>query len=390
MSLEDLQTEVAALKSRIESDKEAMSQLKNENESLLEKLDVRKSPVSAQSSINQGLVEGQDGAGGGANLAAGLRERIVYLPKEKKCPVFNGGSSAAFYEWLDEINATLVYRSYNGAEKAAYFYEHLGGEARQEIKYRTQTERSDPVCVLEILHEIYGQPQSLTKLQKQFFDRRQREGESVREYSHALMAIMEEINHCKVKDAWCGDFALRDQFAENVCDVGLRRELKKTIRQQPTISFFQLRKEALQWEEEAEGGVERRRRVVGSCEKVEATPAQAQVVTATMEAKPDPMLTKVLDMLHKQQVLIDDLSKKFTTTMQVPGSKRTEPRKWQPRYDASGQPICFKCHQAGHIARVCVAPRAGHSQDVSATVLPTGRDGSAQILEQQGNSSPLW
>lgn len=124
------------------------------------------------------------------------------------------------------------------------------------------------------------------------------------------MAIMEEINHCKVKEAWCGVFALRDQFAENLCDIGLRHELKRTIRQQPTISFFELGKEALQWEEEAEGGLDRRRRVVGSCEEVEATSAQASAVTAAMEAKSDPMLTKVLDMLQKQQMLFDDLSQK--------------------------------------------------------------------------------
>ena len=295
-----------------------------------------------------------------------------------------------FYDWLDEIKATLAYRSYTEGEKAAYIYEHLGGEARQEIKYRTTAEKSNPQRILDILQEIYGQPQSLTKLQKQFFDRRQRDGESVREYSHALMAIMEEINHCKVKDAWCGDFALRDQFAENVCDGSLRRELKKSIRQQPAISFFELRKEAIQWGEEADGGLERRRRVVGSCEKMEAAPVEVGVVTAAVEAKPDPMLAKVLELLQKQQGQIDDLSQKLSTTMQASGSKRTDARKWQPRYDASGQPICFKCQKSGHIARFCVASRSSRNQDPSSPAFPAGGDGAAQISEQQGNCPPLW
>ena len=252
--VEELRNELAALRARAKADKDTICQLKDENECLTQNVHVNKTQGSTEATVNQAPGEGQSGLLRAEGLSGGSRERVVYLPKEKKCTVFTGGSSANFYDWVDEINATLGYRSYNGAEKAAYIYEHLGGEARQEIKYRTQVERANPEQVINILQEIYGQPQSLTKLQKQFFDRRQRDGETVREYSHALMAIMEEISHCKVKEAWCGDFALRDQFAENVSDVSLRRELKKTIRQHPAMSFFELRREALQWGEEAEGG----------------------------------------------------------------------------------------------------------------------------------------
>lgn len=371
MNAEELQQELSDLKARVLADKEVVSKLKEENDTLVQKLQA---------------AESQDSS----SVKPPSREHIVYVPKEKKCAVFSGGSSALFYEWQDEISATVCYRSYSEPEKAAYIYEHLGGEAKQEIKYRTKAEKSNPARVLEILQEIYGQPQSLTKLQRQFFDRRQREGESVREYSHALMAIMEEINHCNVKETWCSDFVLRDQFAENVCDVALRRELRKTIRQNSTISFFELRKEALQWGEETESGVERRRRVLGSCEKVEVTTVEASVVTAAVEAKPDPMLAKVLEMLQKQQLLIDDLSQKVSGTGQASGSGRADTRRWQPRYDAAGQPICFKCQKAGHIARFCVTPRQSRTQDpVPPTVPAAGADGAVQMLEHQGNCPPL-
>ena len=81
---------------------------------------------------------------------------------------------------------------------------------------------------MEILREIYGQPQSLTRLQKVFFDRQQHEGESICEYSNSLTAVIDDINHCDVKQTWCSDFALHDQFAENVRDLALHRELKKS------------------------------------------------------------------------------------------------------------------------------------------------------------------
>lgn len=276
---DELQQQVNALKARVQRDKDTIAKLRDDNDTLRGELRVKNGTSNEH-------------VAGTVNV--GCRERIVYLPKEKKCTTFIGGTSIMFYDWLDELNATLTYRSFTPAEKAAFIYEQLGGEARQEIKYQSQEIRSDPDKVLETLKEIYGRPPSLTKLQKQFFERRQKQGESVREYSHVLMAIMEEISHCKVGKKWAGEFALRDQFAENVCDVNLRRELKKTIRQSPTMSFFDLRKEALLWEEEVESGAGRQKTIVDSFE-TKASAEGSNVVTAAVEAKPDPTL--VLGML---------------------------------------------------------------------------------------------
>lgn len=115
------------------------------------------------------------------------------------------------FEWVDEINTV------GDTEKTMYICDHLGGEARQEVKYWPRAEREDSKRIREILREIYGQPYSVTRLQKQIFDRRQHEGESIHEYSHALMAVIDDINHCDIKQTWCSNWALRDQFAENMC-----------------------------------------------------------------------------------------------------------------------------------------------------------------------------
>lgn len=122
MSLADLQSELAALKVRAQEDKKAMSQLKDQNESLLQK------------------------------LQSGGAEGLVGMPQDQgKCAVFSGGSSAMLYDWVDEINASVGYGSYSGFERAANIYEYLGGEAKQEIKHRPLAEKSNPEQVLEIL-----------------------------------------------------------------------------------------------------------------------------------------------------------------------------------------------------------------------------------------------
>ncbi len=85
------------------------------------------------------------------------------------------------------------------------------------------SDRDDPEKSFTILLDLYGCSQSFVSLQKQFFQRRQQEGESLREYSHALMALMEGMK-CKNLQGICNpDFTLRDQFIEHMHDSNLRR-----------------------------------------------------------------------------------------------------------------------------------------------------------------------
>lgn len=382
MSSSDAQAELEALKARVQADKETINELKGLNESLQERLQTRES--SSPTSTPRESSRPASRASGVSATSTIQRECVMYLSREKKGKPFSGGSPTVFYEWLDELNAILSYRPYSGADKAAYIYEQLSGEAKQEIRYRSLAERKDPDRILEILKDIYGRPQSLTKLQRQFFDRRQKEGESVREFSHALMAIMEEIKQCPVNAAWSSDSALRDQFAENVFDPSLRRELKRLIRQDSTISFFALRKEALLW---AEDGDTSGKRVVNSCGVEADSVTETNAVAAVRTPSPDPSLSEILDILRKQQAQLDDVTQKLA---QVQTSNRlgVSRRQQQPRFDSSGRPICFKCQGVGHIARNCqprgsqaIGPRQIRSEPMQGVV---------HVTEQQGNFTPLW
>lgn len=112
----------------------------------------------------------------------------------KSCRQGYRGVCAEFYEWLDEINTTLGYRHFEDTEKAMDIYDHLGGEARREIKYWSQAERQDPKGIIEILREIYGQPHSLTRLQKFCFfvliDGSVKENPYVSTHMHLWLSLM--------------------------------------------------------------------------------------------------------------------------------------------------------------------------------------------------------
>ncbi|KAL6456996.1 hypothetical protein MHYP_G00339590 [Metynnis hypsauchen] len=74
--------------------------------------------------------------------SASRREPFVYLPRERKCPKFSGlGTSAGALtveEWLEEAQGCIRSRYLSEWDKAMFLYDHLEGQARNEIKYRSQ------------------------------------------------------------------------------------------------------------------------------------------------------------------------------------------------------------------------------------------------------------
>lgn len=204
---------------------ELVQQLQTDNQQLQQEL-VRRSVVvvvEAQSASPRRDV----GARPSVNILAS--ERYVYVPLERKCPRFSGRGSIDLLtveDWVEEVRRSLIVRPVPVAEKALFIYDLLDGEAKAEAKFHPSSDQDDPEKIFTILLEMYGCSQSLVGLQKQFFQRRQLEGESLREYSHALMVLMEAMK-CKNLTGICNpDHTLRDQFIEQMLDNTLRRELK--------------------------------------------------------------------------------------------------------------------------------------------------------------------
>lgn len=109
--------------------------------------------------------------------------------------------------------------------------------------------------MLTILKELFGNVQLYVTLQQAFFSRRQ-EGETLQEFSLALMALMEQIRQSGPNGMHNAEVLLRDQLVEHVVDSALCRELKQYVRHFPTATLLEVRGEAIRWEKEGfPGGV---------------------------------------------------------------------------------------------------------------------------------------
>lgn len=81
-----------------------------------------------------------------------------------------------------------------------------------------------------------------------FFQRKQQEGESIREYLHALVSLMKAMKHnsrCIIDS----DALVHNQFIECVQDGLLQQELRRSVRLNPELSFLSICSEAIRWVE---------------------------------------------------------------------------------------------------------------------------------------------
>lgn len=295
-------------------------------------------------------------------VEAPARERLVYIPRERSCPLFSGIGEIGVQSWVEEINAIMRTRRLAPIEKAHFIYDHLIGDAREEIKYRPRQVRDDPDRVLDILLTQYSCPRSFIAVKEAFYARKQQEGESLREFSHALFSLMDQmIQSCPEKRIPDSAKLLRDQFVECVADGNLSRELKRIVREHPDHDLHAIRDEAIRWEREGragEGSGRSRSYSVPSVYSMQhAGPAKGQKDHVGLE------LAELKEMLKQQQAQINQLTQELKSTR-----TSVKPRTFQKR----GQVICRRCQKPGHFAKDCdnervVASEPNHSSQNSAT-----------------------
>lgn len=339
----------------------------------LQRLQERVAQLQAE---NERLSNVQRHTAGEGGSQSSRREQALYLPRERRCPKFSGSTAAgslSVEEWIEEAESCIRLRYMSELDKALFLYDHLEGQARNEIKYRSSAVRESHEQIITVLKEVYGCSKSYVYWQQRFFDRKQRESESLFEFSHALMELMEKVKQSKEGSITNSDIVLRDQFCENVRDHMLRRELKRLVRADEGLTLLDIRREATRWVEEGQSTRDRCSRAPErASETVYATQCES-TLAQTSE------ISELKEMVLKQQAQLDLLVKHLgQPTSKPPAFQPYKPGRFKRTSD--GQPICIKCDQPGHIARFCQSvPPPRNSRPVS------------QLLNEgpNSNSAPL-
>lgn len=304
------------------------------------------------------------------SASATLTERLVFIPRDRKCPIFDGRSGIGINEWIEEARACIRTRHLSVADQAFFLFDHLGGNAREEVRHRPVIERGDPERIFSILQELYGCSQSYVALQEAFFSRRQQEGETLLEFSLALMSLLEKVRQKSPNAMPNAEILLRDQFVEYVCDASLRRELKQLVRRQPDFTLLEVRGEAIRWEREGMPGGARGRSL-----SVPLAHGFQYEVQGRCSSSEKSEMGELREMLKLQQEQLNQLTQNIAR-LQGPHSRpRTQPF-------CSGPIICRRCQKPGHFARECEGERV-----MSRSPLRSRVDQASGGVQSQANVS---
>lgn len=357
--------------SELQELRELVDQLRAEKEQLLQEQAVANSPRSGMGADpDSGSPLGSQHVGHNNSVPS---ERVLYIPRERKCPTFRGTSGILVEDWVEEMKATLRARHLRPVDQAYFIYDHLDGEAKAELRYRPRAEREDPKRILAILQDMYGCAKSYVSLQQNFFSRKQQDGESLQEFSHALCCIMEKIERCSPHGVRSASTFLRDQFVEHVLDFNLRRELKRVVRQHPDYILLEVRAEAIRWEREGRPDEPRGRSY--------SVPSLSAMQCSGGVASDNPGNSEMADlkqMLLKQQEQLNQLTQGLLALQTAP---------WPPaNLQRPARVICRRCQKPGHYARECGNSQVDSQGWQLRAPLPIT---ATSVAQEAGNFFPL-
>lgn len=261
--------------------------------------------------------------------------------------MFRGRSGIALSEWIEEVQACMRARHLSLADQAFFLFDHLEGEAREEIKYRSSEERGDPAKIIVILKELYGCSEPYVALQEAFFSRKQHKGEMLLEFSLALMSLMDRVKQRAPTAVPNSEDLLRDQFVEQVMDGTFRQELKQFVRRQPTATLLDVRGEAIRWEREGlPSAVRGHSKSVPSISGIQYGVQGAHPVACVPLSSE---MHQMKEMLRQQQEQLIQLTQTIALMQRPPTHSHAVQR---------GPVICRRCRRPGHFARECDGVRA--------------------------------
>lgn len=323
MDIEELQKQFQELQGRLAEQSAALMQAREEQREAL--------------SLARVVIEKQ--------ASAERTPATVYIPRERKYPDFSGcpsQSELCVEEWVTSMQSYFKVAKIPEEDQVELLKQHLKGEAKSTVKFMLEGKSVSARKIFDVLEETYGDKVPIGTRLREFYDRKQAPGETIRGYAYDLQEKLNRVkrrDETRVPDA---EAMLKEQLVLGLREDSLRREMKRQAKEQKDLTFIALMQAAITWSEEEEGSTvdPPRNRTRGT---VNAATAESTSPAPTLET-----LHEAIQGLAARQ---DEL---FRTLREVEKKQQTPVKlKKPPLKDNEGRLICYTCGQPGHTSRVC-------------------------------------
>ena len=267
---------------------------------------------------------------------------VNYVPFYIAIPAFTGDRSGGLGvgEWISKVEAAFRAWRTPDDQKVEVILHHLAGDARREIIVLPSEQQKSAKHIFSTLKGLYGEKDTIASLLGRLHSRRQKSGETTRQYALALQEIGGRIESSKPDFVKNVDDLLCSCFVEGLRQGQVRVAVSRHWRQSQPMGFADLKKEADKIEEEEEAGTGGEREQA-SVYAMHQTPPPA---TKTQ----DPIVQQLIAEMKSLRTTVSQLSEKVAQR----NAPERKPMR-NPNWDESGRPRCFNCRRFGHLARDC-------------------------------------
>ena len=267
--------------------------------------------------------------------------RAVYVmqPEPVIKKFYGTGEAGLAEDFVEEVSqAWSVHPHQTAAWRLGTIKSNIGPVVKAELEVHTDLNK-DPAKVLERILEVFGERRSPRQLTRLLHDTCQREGESVRTFSHRLVGIFNILKRRQraLNVGEAEDSILLEHFVESLRDPVLSSTMRERLSDNPTVDFRTLRDRAIQW----------------SGEGTSNGHASSSAVTVDKDLQQENK--RLVAQLEKQQKRMDDFMSSMSSMMErlTTGVTPSPLHQGPPRNRGRGPFLCFSCKEPGHFARDC-------------------------------------
>lgn len=282
--------------------------------------------------------------------APSMSAPVEYFPVGallRHLPKFDG-KNMTLQDWTERVRGAVKVCNLTPELRAEVALGTLEGDMRRTVMVRPECERNTLEKIFSLLEGAQGGRAKVVQLRSHFFNRPQREGETLMQYSNALQETLNEIQRRDPEAMGAFrevDRLLRDQFIVGLSNKFLQDKLQEMTRTTADMPFYNIYLAAVEREEEY-------------------MPVTVKVVssTHTTGGKSGPedseSLRDVVQALRAElKELRLEVSQMKSGSLQPPGMtpapRATPSRITRVRGLAERGPLCWACRQFGHMAREC-------------------------------------